>query len=83
MKPSYVFESPDGGETVYRRELGTNRRELHHISTRKSDSLTETARTQLWHNIRQVSKNDPALAEMLNQVETYYRLKHQSWGGQD
>jgi len=27
-KPTYVYESPDGGNTIYRRESGSDEREL-------------------------------------------------------
>jgi len=32
---TYIFESPDGGDTVYRREFGKTERELHSISEEK------------------------------------------------
>ena len=76
MSGEYVFESPDGGHTVYRRHIGKLDRELvsqDNFAQNKIDTLRED---KLWGNIRRAAKTDPALKEMLDQVKVYYELKH-------
>lgn len=74
---AYVYESPDGGQTVYRRrrnqpvdtrELIQETMESHHV---------RLARQHLWENIHQQAKNDTELRELLNRAEVYYRLKYE------
>ena len=31
---------------------------------------------ELWHHIRQIAANDPALMDILTQAKTYYYLKY-------
>ena len=71
----YIFESPDGGETVYRREFGEQRREL--VKGDPEEVLYEAQRLYRWKKIFNVSKTDPELQELINRVEVYYRLKHE------
>jgi hypothetical protein len=71
-----IYESPDGGETVYRRKPGNITRELHSQSPRTFDLHTQLMEDKLWGNIRRASKTDPALKEMLDQIKMYYTLKN-------
>lgn len=73
---AYIYESPDGGETVYQRESGSSQRQLHSQSPRTFDLHNQLMEDKLWGNIRRSSKTDPALKEMLNQIEVYYTLKN-------
>jgi hypothetical protein len=66
----YIFESPDGGETVYRRELGNNDRELIKISNAKNYTH--------WREICAKAESDDYLRDLLDRAETYYRLKYES-----
>ena len=72
--PKYIFESPDGGETVYRREFGEQHREL--IEGDPASKLQEAQRLYQWKNIFEVAKTDTELQEMIERVEVYYRLKY-------
>lgn len=72
--PKYIFESPDGGETVYRREFGEQHREL--IKGDPASKLQEAQRLYQWKNIFEVAKTDTGLQEMIERVEVYYRLKY-------
>ena len=76
---TYIYESPDGGHTVYRRLIGQSpsEREIHSISNEKQDRLLQYKEDKLWKDIRQAARTDPVLYEMLDQVEVYYRLKSQ------
>ena len=66
----WIYESPDGGNTVYRRRSGTHHRELvkkapepHSVAAHISEIVA-------------ASETDPALKEMLDQLIVYWRLKH-------
>ena len=72
----WVYESPDGGETVYRRHIGSLERELIHESDRKRDTLQIIKEDKLWGEIRRKAKKDPALAQMLEEVQVYYNLRY-------
>jgi len=76
---TYIYESPDGGHTVYRRAIGASaaERDLHSISKEKSEGDLRMTRQNLWHDILGASDRDPSLRAMLDQVEVYYRLKSQ------
>jgi hypothetical protein len=71
---TYIFESPDGGNTVYRRECGKIDQELHSISEekRKWDRLFEEQ--MLWAKIAQASQTNPALQAALEQARVIYEL---------
>lgn len=76
---TYIYESPDGGHTVYRRLIGQTptEREIHSISEQKSQWDLREKREHLWYDILRSSEHDPVLREMLDQVEIYYSLKSQ------
>jgi hypothetical protein len=76
MSQEYVFESPDGGHTVYRRRPGKLDRELVSIDSVAQDKLDTLKEDKIWGNIRRAAKLDSALKEMLDQVKVYYELKH-------
>jgi hypothetical protein len=69
-----IFESPDGGETVYARIPGSNERvkisESNHVRDLKQD-MTDT---QLWHEIRNTAKTNAALREAMDRVIVLYHL---------
>lgn len=67
----YIYESPDGGNTVYRRRAGTNQREL----IRKGILHQNALRSQLWRDIFRTAETDSVLKDMIAQVEVYHRLK--------
>lgn len=72
----YVFESPDGGETVYRREFGEQHREL--VKGEPAEILQEAQRLYQWKQIIKAAQTDPELQELIERAEVYYRLKHAS-----
>ena len=73
---TYIYESPDGGETVYRREFGQPARELHHVSDKHRNLHEKLKHGKLWDSIHRASKSDPVLKEMLDQIEIYHTLKN-------
>ena len=69
--PPYIYESPDSGDTIYRRLIGTNQREL----VREGPLHQKMLRSQLWRDIFQAAETDPVLKELIEKVEVYHRLK--------
>ena len=69
---TYVYESPDGGDTIYRRKMGETDREM--IQQGKLSRLQH--RSQLWREIHRAAETDPVLQDMLDQVEIYHTLKN-------
>ena len=68
---TYIYESPDGGGTIYRRAMGSLDREL----IREGPLRKLQQRSQLWRDIFQAAESDPVLKDMLDRVEVYYTLK--------
>ena len=71
-RETYIYESPDNGDTIYRRPFGTNQREL----IREGPLRKQMLRSQLWRKIFQAAESDPVLQEMLDKVEVYHRLRN-------
>ena len=72
---TYIYESPDGGDTVYRRRFGDIQRELHSVSDKKRSQIDSLIKDKLWGDIHRAARSDPVLQHMLDQVEIYHRLK--------
>jgi hypothetical protein len=68
---TYIYESPDGGDTVYRRMVGSLDREM----IREGPLRKKMLRNQLWRDIFESAESDPVLQDMLDRVEIYHRLK--------
>jgi hypothetical protein len=69
-----IFESPDKGETVYKRESGSLDRELVSISEKKKSLHEQLKEDQLWGEIRRKAKTNVALHDILNQAIMVYNL---------
>lgn len=72
----YIFESPDGGHTVYRREMGKIERTLYSVDKETQTKLDNVKEEKLWGSIRIAAKQDPILQEMLDKIKTYHLLKN-------
>lgn len=66
----YVYESPDGGNTVYRRLVGSLERELHY----ESDEVRIAHRWTRFEDIVKLAETEPALNDAIKQVEMLYAL---------
>ena len=66
--PTYIYESPDGGDTVYRRQFGSNQRELIKVS----NSVHYT----YWREMLVAAEHDEYLRDLLDRAESYYRLRY-------
>ena len=69
-----IFESPDGGKTVYSRKSGeTNRTLVWEDPEAKQEKLFQQRWVE-WRDILTASKDNQGLAELIEKVEVYYRL---------
>ena len=75
-----IYESPDGGETVYVRNMGSHDRELHHVSSKQTDIINRIREDQLWDQIRILARTHPALQAELDRVIIVYNLIKDSNG---
>lgn len=71
-----IYESPDGGDTVYVRDTCSGERRLHSISEKKSRLINDLKKQKVWTEIHLVANTDPVLKDMLEQVEVYWRLRY-------
>ena len=69
-----VYESPDGGRTVYKREIGSPGRELIKEDKALHNELMEL---QLWGEIRQAAKTNPTIQEALERAKVAYYLSNE------
>ena len=69
-----IYESPDGGETVYVREHGSTQRHLHSESSRAIDIKEQIREDQLWNQIRKDAKTNSTLQNAIEQVKLIYHL---------
>jgi len=69
-----IYESPDGGQTVYVRRPGETQRQLHSESQEKKDLMAQIAEDKLWGNIRRAAKSNPTLQRALDEAILIYQL---------
>ena len=69
-----VFESPDGGRTVYARNSGSIKRELHWQDPKLQQELKDLEKSKRWVEIFQARRDDPELNHLCEQVEILYEL---------
>lgn len=68
-----VYESPDGGKTIYSRKFGSSDRTLCHIDPMYAK---EMALTERWKNLKHaVFLEDPAIDDLIHQIEMLMVLK--------
>lgn len=69
-----IFESPDGGKTIYSRKSGqTDRTLVYEDPEAKKEKLFQERWIE-WREILLASKDNAGLAELIEKVEVYYRL---------
>lgn len=78
----YIYESPDGGSTVYAREFGSTERKLVgytydgegvYQATPQNQKIKQA---QLWHEIHLAAEQDSILKDMLDKIVVYHTLKN-------
>lgn len=75
-QPAPIFESPDGGDTVYVRQPGSVERTVYYESPRKKKLHEQLLHSKLWGDIHRAAQTDPVLQRMLDQIEVYHRLRN-------
>lgn len=69
-----IYETPDGGETVYVREFGGEQKQLHSQSPRAVSLHEQIKEDQLWGQIRRAAKTNPTLQRALDEAILIYTL---------
>jgi hypothetical protein len=69
-----IYESPDGGQTIYVRKPGEKHRQLHSMSEEKKELLETLAQDKLWGEIRRAAKNNETLQRALDEAVMIYNL---------
>jgi hypothetical protein len=72
-----IFESPDGGRTVYARNPGSKDRKLHWQDPDLQRELVELEAQKRWVDIFQARQDNPELDHLCEQVEILYELGRQ------
>lgn len=70
-----IYESPDGGKTVYSRKSGETVRHLHSTDPAAKKQQELAVR---WSNLKEavyMADTDPAMNDLIEKVEIYYKLK--------
>ena len=69
-----VYESPDGGRTVYARRAGQRNRELYSVDPALQEEMEELRQQERWQFILASRKSNPAINELCEQIEILYEL---------
>lgn len=80
-----IYESPDGGKTVYSRVSGdpSGVRQLHSISPELQEHIEKVNREQQWMDILRASERSPALQDAIDRVIVIYELINKDDKGPD
>ena len=81
LKPgaTYVYESPDDGDTIYAREFGAP--ESERIMIGQSLHAKELIEKRMWNEIYPKRKMNPALTEAVEKCIIIYKLSEESKDG--
>ena len=71
---SKIFESPDGGETVYVRGAGSSDRVLYSESPKKKNLHESLMESKLWGDIHRESEKNTTLKSAIDRVKMLYYL---------
>jgi len=76
LKPdtTYIYESPDGGKTIYAREAGIRPIKRVLIGHEYPGLAARTERTRLWQEILTAAETNETLRSELERVEMVYHL---------
>lgn len=73
-----VFESPDGGRTVYARRPGQQTRELHLHDPLLDEELADIEKQRRWMEIFHARTSNIGLDQLCEQAEVLYELSKTS-----
>ena len=65
-----IYESPDGGKTVYARKSGDSSRQL----VSETQEAKDSARWINWKDILELAKTEPSLNDLIVKAEMTYEL---------
>ena len=65
-----IYESPDGGKTVYSRKSGSSERTM----IKEDTSQHYITKWYEWKEILKLAETEPSLANAINQAEIIYAL---------
>jgi hypothetical protein len=71
---SKIFESPDGGETVYVRESSSTERAIYSESPRKKNLHVSIMESKLWGDIHREAERNTTLKSAIDRVKMLYYL---------
>jgi hypothetical protein len=70
-----IYESPDGGRTVYERDIGCTTSRT--VAKEDTSLISQLREDQLWGDIRRRARTHPGLQAELERVIMFYNLiKH-------
>jgi hypothetical protein len=69
-----IFESPDGGNTIYKRTFDSLTRELHQEDPEVIKQQELAIRSQRMMRIIRLAETNPTLRDALEKLETLYAL---------
>ena len=69
-----IYESPDKGETVYSREIGTTERTLVSESNKAKSMREQLIEDKMWGEIRRLAKTNPTMKDAVDKVIMVYHL---------
>ncbi len=76
LETRYIYESPNGGKTVYAREIGSDKR----VIVKQDPSIIERQQTAMRSNrlltILKKSQTDTTLKDALEALEALYIIKY-------
>lgn len=68
-----IFESPDGGKTIYARKPGQDH--TQRVCIKEDPEKIWRERWLEWRDILEASKTNQGLAELIEKAEMFYRLQ--------
>lgn len=67
-----IFESPDGGKTIYSRKAGQDH--TQRVCIQEDPEKKWRERWLEWRDILEESKTNPGLADLIEKAEMFYKL---------
>lgn len=67
-----IFESPDGGKTIYARKPGQDY--TQRVCIQEDPEKKDRERWLEWRDILKASKDNPGLADLIEKAEMFYKL---------
>lgn len=69
-----IYESPDGGKTVYSRKIGKTEKTLEWVDSDFMKSLAESIELEQWRDILKEAEKSETLKKDIERVKITYHL---------